>query len=88
MAMKIDLTREPEKIVEEELKTGQFRTPEEEVGEALQALRNQTKSSSTQRAANDAQRKAVSEMMAFVKNNHVRLEGISVKELIRDGHRL
>jgi hypothetical protein len=27
-------------------------------------------------------------MLAFVEKNHVRLEGVSVKELIHEGHRL
>jgi hypothetical protein len=30
----------------------------------------------------------VREMLAFVGKNHVRLEGVSVKELIHEGHRV
>jgi hypothetical protein len=30
----------------------------------------------------------VREMLAFVEKNRVRLDGVSVKELIREGHRL
>jgi len=37
---------------------------------------------------NGAQREAVREMLAFVEKNRVRLEGVSVKELIHEGHRL
>jgi hypothetical protein len=32
-----------------------------------------------------AQREAVREMLAYVEKNHVRLEGVSVKELIHEG---
>jgi putative addiction module CopG family antidote len=84
-AMNINLTPEQEKIIKEELKSGHFRTVEEVVGEALQALREKELSSS---APNGAHREAVREMLAFVEKNRVRLDGISVKELIHEGHRL
>jgi len=84
--MKIDLTREQEKIVEDELKTGQFQTSEEMVGKALQVLHNKTYSA--QSIGNGKQDQAVREMLEFVLTNRVRLEGDSVKDLIREGHRL
>jgi putative addiction module CopG family antidote len=86
-AMNIDLTPEQEKIVKDELKSGHFRSVEEVIGEALQVLREKEQSS-TAGAPNRAQREAVREMLAFVEKNHVRLEGVSVKELIHEGHRL
>jgi len=86
-AMNIRLTPEQEKIVEEELKSGHFRTVEQVIAEALQALREKEQSSPGS-VAGDAQRKAVREMLAFVTQNRTRLEGISVKELIHEGHRL
>jgi hypothetical protein len=33
------------------------------------------------------QRKAVREMLEFVEKNHLRLEGVTVKELIHEDHR-
>jgi hypothetical protein len=36
----------------------------------------------------DAQRAAVREMLAFVEKSRVRLEGVSVKQLIHEGHHL
>jgi Arc/MetJ-type ribon-helix-helix transcriptional regulator len=84
--MNIKLTPEQVRIVEEELKTGHFRTVEEVIAEALRALREKEQSSGGR--SNGAQREAVREMLAFVEKNHARLEGISVKELIREGHRL
>ncbi len=85
--MNINLTPEQEKIVRDELKAGHFRTVEEVIAEALQALREKEQSSATS-TANGAQREAVREMLAFVEKNRVRLEGVSVKELIHEGHRL
>jgi len=85
--MKIDLTPEQEKLVREELESGRFRTVEELLGEALHALREKEQASSTS-TSNGAQREAVREMLAFIEKNHVRLEGLSVKELIHEGRRL
>jgi Arc/MetJ-type ribon-helix-helix transcriptional regulator len=83
-AMKINLTPEQEKIVTEELKSGHFRTVEEVLDEALQVLREREQPEKP----NSAQREAVREMLAFVEKNRARLEGVSVKELIHEGHRL
>ncbi len=85
--MNINLTPEQEKIVKEELKSGHFRTAEEVIAEALRALQEKERSSRAG-APNGAQREAVREMLAFVEKNRVRLEGVSVKELIHEGHRL
>ena len=85
--MNINLTPEQEKIVQDKLKTGQFRTAQEVIGEALQVLREKEQSSAVG-THNGAQREAVREMLAFVEKNRVRLKGVSVKELIHEGHRL
>jgi putative addiction module CopG family antidote len=85
--MNIKLTPEQEKIIREELNSGHFRSVEEVIGEALQVLR--AKEQSLEPATtNGAQRDAVREMIAFVEKNRVRLDGVSVKELIHEGHRL
>lgn len=83
--MNINLTPEQERIVREKLKSGHFRTAEDVIGEALQALRGKE---STDAAISSGAPEAVREMLAFVEKNRVRLEGVSVKELIHDGHRL
>jgi putative addiction module CopG family antidote len=85
--MNVNLTPEQEKIVKDELESGHFRTVEEVIGEALRALREKDQSSGAA-TSNGAQREAVREMLAFVEKNCVRLEGVSVKELIHEGHRL
>jgi putative addiction module CopG family antidote len=85
--MNVKLTPEQEKIVQEELNSGRFQSIDEVISEALQVLREKDKPSATA-ASNGAQRDAVHEMLAFVEKNRVRVEGVSVKELIREGHRL
>lgn len=85
--MNIKLNPEQEKIVEDELKSGQFRSAEEVIAEALQALREKERSVSAA-GPNGRQREAVREMLVFVEKNHTRLDAISVKQLIHEGHRL
>lgn len=85
--MTIHLTPEQEKIVKEELESGHFRTAEELISQALHALRA-TAPSFGKTGHNGSQREAVREMMEFVEKNRIALQGISVKELIHEGHRL
>jgi Arc/MetJ-type ribon-helix-helix transcriptional regulator len=85
--MNINLTPDQENIVKSALESGHFRTVEEVIDTALLALREKGKSSASA-DSNGTQRDAVRKMIEFVENNRVRLEGISVKELIHEGHRL
>lgn len=84
--MRIHLTREEEQIVNQELASGRFRTTEEVIAEALRALHGQRRSRVATSAA--ARRKAVREMLSFVERNRVHLNGVSVKDLIHEGHRV
>jgi putative addiction module CopG family antidote len=84
-AMDVKLTPEQEKIVQEELNSGRFRSIEEVIGEALQVLREKDQSSAAA-ASNGSQGEAVREMFEFVQKNRVRLEGVSIKQLIHEGH--
>jgi Arc/MetJ-type ribon-helix-helix transcriptional regulator len=86
-AMNIKLTPEQIQIVQEELEFGHFRSVEEVIGEALNILRSKERSVRSG-LSDSAQREAVREMLAFVEKNRVRLEGVTVKELIHEGHRL
>lgn len=85
--MNINLTPEQEQLVKDELKSGHFRTVEEVIANALRALREKERASGVA-PSNGAQREAVREMLAFVEKNRVRLDGVSVKEMIHEGHRL
>jgi hypothetical protein len=86
-AMTINLTPEQEKIVKEELRSGHFRTAEELISQALLTLLATVPPSSAS-GDNGKRREAVREMMDFVEKNRTSLQGISVKELIHEGHRL
>jgi Arc/MetJ-type ribon-helix-helix transcriptional regulator len=85
--MNIRLTPAQQKMIQEELKNGHFRSAEEVIGEALEALREKERLSAAGGAKN-GQHEAVREMLEFVEKNRARLDGISVKELIHEGHRL
>jgi putative addiction module CopG family antidote len=85
--MNIKLNPEQEKIVKDELQSGHFRSVAEVIAEALQALREKDRSQRAVRP-DGQQRDAVREMLAFVEKNHTRLDTVSVKELIHEGHRL
>ena len=85
--MNIHLTPEQERIVNDELKSGHFRSAEEVIAEALVALRE--KEHSTPASDSHGQGDiAVREMLNFVEKNRTPLQGISVKQLIHEGHRL
>jgi hypothetical protein len=84
--MNINLNSEQEQIVNDELKSGHFRTAEEVIAKALAALREKERSCPA--TGNGRYDEAVREMLAFVEKNRTTLQGISVKQLIREGHRL
>jgi putative addiction module CopG family antidote len=84
--MNVHLSPEQERIVNDQLKSGQFRSAEEVIAEALTALREREIS---QRADKNGQHEeAVRQMLSFVEKNRTPLRDVSVKQLIREGHRL
>lgn len=85
MPMRIQLTPEEERIIRREVETGRFRTGEEVVAEALRALEDKRRSGVPDPAQ---RREAVREMLAFIESNHARLSGITVRDLIHEGHRV
>jgi hypothetical protein len=60
------------------------------IARALQALKQQAQAprDETYGQSSVLQQQAVQEMLAFVEKNHVRLSGMSVKDLIHEGHHL
>ncbi|MBI3646444.1 MAG: hypothetical protein HY233_10820 [Acidobacteriales bacterium] len=85
--MNINLTPEQERIVNDELKSGHFRSAEEVIAKALAVLQEKERLSPAT-DSNGHQYDAVREMLDFVQENRTPLQGISIKELIREGHRL
>jgi len=85
--MKVNLTPEQEEMIKDELKLGQFQTTEEVISQALKTLREKGRSHAAPEK-DERRSSAVREMLDFVEKNRTPLEGISVKQLIREGHRL
>ena len=85
--MNINLTPEQERIVNEELRSGHFQSAEEVIARALVALREKERSLLAG-DSNGHHESAVREMLNFVAENRTPLQGVSVKQLIREGHRL
>jgi Arc/MetJ-type ribon-helix-helix transcriptional regulator len=85
--MNINLTPEQERILNDELRSGHFRSAEEVIAKALVILREKERSSAAG-DSNGSQEGAVREMLTFVEENRTPLRGTSVKQLIREGHRL
>jgi putative addiction module CopG family antidote len=83
--MNVNLTPDQQKLIEKEIEAGRFRSAEEVISEAFKALQER---GSTLSASKKNARQAVGEMRAFVERNRVRLEDISVKQLIHEGHRM
>jgi Arc/MetJ-type ribon-helix-helix transcriptional regulator len=83
--MEIRLTPDQEQIVNDELRSGHFRSAEEVIARALAALREKEVRASDTNGRYD---EAVREMLAFVEKNRTRLQDVSVKQLIHEGHRL
>jgi Arc/MetJ-type ribon-helix-helix transcriptional regulator len=85
--MNINLTPDLERIVNEELRSGHFRSAEEVVAKALLVLREK-EGLAVAGDNNGGYERAVREMLNFAAENRTPLQGISVKQLIREGHRL
>ncbi|MFZ0958200.1 MAG: hypothetical protein WAN60_17795 [Candidatus Sulfotelmatobacter sp.] len=85
--MNINLTPELERIVNDELRSGHFRSAEEVIAKALAVLREK-EALAVVGDNNSGYEGAVQEMLNFLAENRTVLQGISVKQLIREGHRL
>ena len=84
--MNINLTPEQEEIVKDELRFGRFQTAEEVISQALKRLRERDRSPGALEK-DDQRRSAVRDMLDFVEKNRTRLQDITVKRLIHEGHR-
>ena len=90
--MNIHLTPEQEEIIRSEIENGHCGTAEEVVAKALQSLLPESArlgpGEKAQSTPPGGQREAVLEMLDFAQKNSVRLEDVSIKDLIHEGHRL
>jgi Arc/MetJ-type ribon-helix-helix transcriptional regulator len=83
--MTINVKPETEQLVQEEIRNGHFRSVDEIIVEGVQAWREKHRS---KQIGSEQRRKAVEEALAFAKDKAIPLGGISIKELIHEGHRL
>ena len=82
MARTLTLDEHSEQLLDEALRTGGYRTPEEVVARALEAL--QAKSTPDL----ERRRKAVDNLLAFAGKHHFSLgEGVRIKDLVHKGHK-
>jgi Arc/MetJ-type ribon-helix-helix transcriptional regulator len=84
--MTINLKPETERLVQEEIQSGHFHSVDELIVKSVHAWREKQRQSRTSSAAQrDA---AVDRAMDFARNRAIALGGVSIKELIHEGHRL
>ena len=83
--MTINVKAETERLVQEEIQTGHFHSVDELIVEGLHAWREKHR---PQTATAEQRRQAVERALAFAKNRAISLGGVSIKELIHEGHRL
>jgi hypothetical protein len=82
--MTIQLKPETERLVQEELKSGHFHSIDEII---LQGIRSRRGSERVE-GGEPERRQAVERALDFAKHRAVPLNGISIKELLHEGHRL
>ncbi len=83
--MTINVKPETERLVQEEIQSGHFRSVDEIIVEGVQAWREKHRS---KQIGAEQRRKAVENALAFAKDRAISLGGISIKELIHEGDRL
>jgi Arc/MetJ-type ribon-helix-helix transcriptional regulator len=82
--MTIELKPETKELLDAELQTGRFRSIDDLIVEGVHALhRNDARSFTA-----EERRAAVRRMMEFAEKNRTPLDGVSVKELLHEGHRI
>ena len=77
--MAVTLNPDQERIVNEEMRSGQYRSAEEVIWQALTALREKARVRATEPTE---RRRAVQDMLDFAQRNRTPLHDISIKELI------
>lgn len=78
--MAVTLNPEQERIVNEELRSGQYRSAEEVIWQALAALREKARPQAT--TPGEQRRRAVQDMLEFAEKSRTSLQDVSIKELI------
>jgi Arc/MetJ-type ribon-helix-helix transcriptional regulator len=84
--MTIKIKPETERLVLEEIQSGHFQSVDQLIVESVHAWRE--KHQQTSQANSEQRRKAVEQALAFARDRAISLGGISIKDLIHEGHRM
>ncbi|MCC6586897.1 MAG: type II toxin-antitoxin system ParD family antitoxin [Bryobacterales bacterium] len=81
--MDIHLDSRSEHLIEQQLRSGRYRSAEQVVASALEAL-----AGNGSLPSDDERRKAVQDMLAFAEKHRLTLgEGLRIRDLIHEGHK-
>jgi Arc/MetJ-type ribon-helix-helix transcriptional regulator len=83
--MTINVKPETEQLIRQEIQCGHFQSVDEMIVEGVHAWRDRHPSD---RAMLEERSRAVDQALEFARGNAVPLSGISIKELIHEGHRV
>ena len=83
--MTINLKPDTERLVQEEIESGHFHSIDELIVEGVHAWRAKH---DPRRLCGQERHQAVERALAFAKDRAIPLGGVSIKELIHEGHRL
>ena len=82
--MDIHLDARSERLIDRQLRSGRYHSPEQVVASALEALAE----NEPPRAEDDERRRAVQDMLAFAGKRGFTLgEGLRIRDLIHEGHK-
>ncbi len=81
--MAIQLDPETERLVQEELRSGHFHSVDEIIVQGVRAWREKQPGQKSE----PQRREAVERALDFALRRAVPLNGVSIKELVREGHR-
>lgn len=83
--MTINIKPETEQLVQAEIQSGHFQTVDQLIVESVRAWREKHQSKTL---GSEQRCRAVEQALAFARNKAIPLGGVSIKELIHEGHRL
>jgi len=81
----VQLTPHSEELLQEQLARGPYRTPEEVIERALEALAQRERGTSSNTPSSKTPAEAVADILEIRKRN--RLGGLKIKDLIHEGHK-
>ena len=81
----LNVKPETERLVKEEIQNGPFRSVDEMIVEGVQSWRKKHRA---HQIGSEQRLRAVDDALAFARDRAIPLSGVSIKDLIHEGHRL